>query len=235
MAGILEKIRVAVLSNVHILLDKVIDLNSVEALKVYARDLEEARNDMREAAAAEEGNKRVLIKEIQELNTKISTTEKNIKLILSDESEENDHFATKLATQLVGYKNSLKAKTEELEATEKNAAALDKSLSTVENRLTEMVNRLDYLESLERTTKAKEKAAEAVEKASEVVGAGAGVKVDDIERKLEKKAATAGVKLERAMGNIEDAGTSAEAAAEIARIKQEMEKGKKEAKGTQPS
>jgi len=40
MAGLFQKARIAALSAAHALMDKVVDLNSIGAVKQYVRDLE---------------------------------------------------------------------------------------------------------------------------------------------------------------------------------------------------
>lgn len=229
MTGILNKARTLVLANIHNLLNKAIEMNSVEALKVYVRDLQDGRNDIREAVAMSHGSIRVIKQDIQNLEAKIEATEKSIKVVLSDGDTSNDRVATNLAVNLVGYKKTLEARKQELESAQSEAAALEKPLSIVETKLREVVNQISRLESLERATKAKEKAVGALEKAEDIVGAAGSVDVDNITRKLQTRAAATDVKLERALEGIEESTTSLEAEVELARIKQDLANKDKEA------
>jgi len=94
MAGIFEKARIAALSAAHSLLDKVVDLNSIGAVKQYVRDLESALEDLEDATAAAAGHVKTVKRDAERLKAQIKELNQNIDFILSDNKPENDHLAT---------------------------------------------------------------------------------------------------------------------------------------------
>lgn len=223
--GLLQKLRLGVLANANALLDRIIDMNSVEAVKEQVRALEDARDQLKRDCATAEGSRRALQREVLRADGAVTATEENIRVILGDGDPSNDHFAAKLAERLVGVTEDRKATATELEAAKTTATALGSALERVELNLAVMRRQISTLDSLERQSRANEQAASAVERASELVATGAEARVDDVASKLERRTEASRVRLEQAMeGTGTDGGVSPEAAAILARIKGEMTK-----------
>lgn len=223
MASLFNKIRTAALAAAHRLADAAIDLDSVGAIRVHIRDLEEALEELQDAAAAESGNVRSLERTAIALEAQANELDSNIEFLLGDEDESNDHLATPLQAKLDALRKTLDGKREELETARKTAAMLAESASNLQIKHASMVERVGYLESLERRTKAQEQAAEAVQSATASVAGVDGASVDNAEARLQKRAAVADARFQRAMGAFASgAGQDvavANAQAEIARRK----------------
>ena len=218
MTGAFQKVRVLVLGNVHALLDKAIDLNSVEAIKQNIRDVETALKDIGNVAAIQVADVRTLTRECHELDARAKDLDATITAILSDDDPLNDHLATERQVELETTTAELKGKAEELEAAEKASTELNFAVRSLASSHTQSLGALRGLESMERNAKAKESAAVSLAKAAAIAGAAGSVSVDDVERRLRARKDVADVKLERAMGQFSDVSgkTEATARAEVA-------------------
>lgn len=226
MASLFRKIRTGVLAQAHKLADALIDLDSVEALKVHIRDLEEALEELQDAAAAESGNVRTLEQAITALDARAKELDENISFLLGDEDETNDHLATPLQAKLDVLTRDLTAKREELTVARQTASQLNEAASNLKAKHASMVERIRSLESLERAAKAKERAAEAVRSAGAAAGGADAISVDDVEARLRRKANVADARFQRAMGEfaggVEQDVALAQAKAAIERRKAEI-------------
>ena len=120
MAGLFQKARMAALSSAHALLDKIIDLNSVGAVKQYVRDLENALEDLEDAAATEAGHVRTVQRDCIQLQSQMKELNQNIDFILSDNNPANDHLAKPLEARLIGLEQRTNAKDEEIDIQHRN-------------------------------------------------------------------------------------------------------------------
>jgi len=202
MAGLFEKARIAALSAAHKLLDKTIDLNSIQAVKQYARDLEKALEDLEDATAAAAGHVRSVQREAEQLTYQIRELNQNIDFILSDSKPENDHLATPLEARLIGLEQRMSGKGEEIATGEKTAQALAEATSTLRTRYTNMVQQIQRLEAMDRSTKAKESAVKAIRQAGKIASTGADVSVDAVADRIQRRADVADASFERAMGDM---------------------------------
>jgi len=214
MATIFSKLRTIVMSNVHDLLDKTIDLNSVGAVRQHVRDLENARNEISNEAAVSDASLNVQAANMNDLATKIDTTNSNIDLILGDDDATNDHLAAPLEVRLMGYEQERDSLKEEMEATRQTAQSLKEARSKVDTKLAEMRSALRRLESTVRTTKAKEKAADALTSAADLGNSAASV--DSVTARIQKDAAIADSKFNQAMGSLSDSTDAGVVAAQAA-------------------
>ncbi|MBI2552160.1 PspA/IM30 family protein [Candidatus Uhrbacteria bacterium] len=233
-----KKIRTGVLAQAHKLADALIDLDSVAALKVHIRDLEEALEELQDAAAAEVGNVRTLEQAIVALDARVKELNSNIEFLLSDEDESNDHLATPLQAKLDMLSRELAAKREELTVARQTASQLSEAASNLKAKHASMVERVRSLESLERVAEAKDRAAEAIRSAGAAVAGSDGPSVDDVEARLRRKANVADARFTRAMGEfaggVEQDVALAQAKAAIERRKAEIAARKAAADQPQP-
>ncbi len=204
MAGLFEKARIAALAAAHKLLDKTIDLNSVEAVKQYARDLEKALEDLEDASATASGHVRSLQREAEQLTYQIKELNQNIDFVLSDNRPENDHLATPLEARLIGLEQRIGSTSEEIIAGEKSAQALSEATSTLRTRYQSMVQQIQRLEAMDRATKAKESAVKAIRQAGKIAATGADVSVDAVSDRIQRRADVADARFERALGEMTD-------------------------------
>lgn len=202
MAGLFEKARIAALSAAHALLDKTIDLNSIGAVKQYARDLARALEDLEDATAAAAGHVRSVQRESEQLTYQIKELNQNIDFILSDSKPENDHLATPLEARLIGLEERAASKVEEIGTGEKTAQALAEATSTLRTRYQNMVQQIQRLEAMDRAAKAKESAVKAIRQAGKIASTGADVSVDAVADRIQRRADVADAKFEQAMGEM---------------------------------
>jgi phage shock protein A len=202
MATLFQKIRTITLGNLHALADKVIDLNSIAAIKQHIRDLEEAKEEIADSAAVAKARVTELNRDIKVLELKKQETDENITLVLSDGDESNDHLAEPLEQRLMGYEEELTAKSEELAEATEVSTSLASATSKLSAKHQEMLSNLRRLEALDRSAKAKEKAASAITQAARA--GSSAPSVDNVERRLRERATVAGARFDRAMGEMTD-------------------------------
>ncbi len=132
MTGLFQKARVAALSSAHALLDKVIDMNSIGAVKQYIRDLESSLDDLEDAAATEAGHVRTAQRDEIVFQSQIKELNQNIDFILSDNNPSNDHLAKPLEARLIGLEEREKAKQEEIADAQKTSQSLNEAVSALQ-------------------------------------------------------------------------------------------------------
>jgi phage shock protein A len=202
MAGLFEKARIAALSAAHALLDKVVDLNSIGAVKQYVRDLEAALEDLEDAAAAASGHVKTVKRDAEQIKSQIKELNQNIDFILSDNKPENDHLATPMEARLIGLEQRLSTKDEEITTGQKTAQALAEATSTLRTRYQNMVQQVQRLEAMDRATKAKESAVSAIRQAGKITSAGGDVSIDAVADRIQRRADVADAKFEQVFGDM---------------------------------
>lgn len=229
MATVGEKVRIAVLAGVHGLLDKVIDLNSVGAVKQYIRDLEGAVEKLEEASAVAGGREVTVRREVGVLRAQSEELDRNIDLLLSDNDPKNDSSAKVLETRLIGLEELLQSKTEDLTDAVQTASQLRQALADLEAKHIKMVQQVKRLESMDAAAKAKEQVAGTMKKVTQQIAGGAGISVDNVAAKIQERADVAEQKFQRAMGGVasetEKDVTLAEADARLAARRARLGKG----------
>ena len=204
MASLFEKARIAALSAAHSLLDKVVDLNSIGAVKQYVRDLENALEDLEDATAIASGHVRTLQREDEQINYQIKELNQNIDFILSDNKPDNDYLATPLEARLIGLEQRATTKVQEIDAGQKTARALSEAASTLRTRYQNMLQQVQRLEAMDMATKAKENAAKAIKEAGKIASTGGNVSIDAVADRIQRRADVADVRFERALGEMND-------------------------------
>jgi phage shock protein A len=202
MAGLFQKARIAALSAAHALMDKVVDLNSIGAVKQYVRDLENALEDLEDASAAAAGQVRTVQRDADQLRYQIKELNQNIDFILGDGKPENDNLATPLEARLIGLEQRMSTKDEEITTGQKTAQALSEAVSTLRTRYQGMVQQVIRLEAMDKATKAKESAVNAIRQAGQIASAGSDVSIDAVADRIQRRADIADAKFERVMGDM---------------------------------
>jgi phage shock protein A len=204
MAGLFQKARIAALSAAHTLMDKVVDLNSIGAVKQYVRDLENALEDLEDASAAAAGHVRTVQRDADQIQYQIKELNQNIDFILSDNKPDNDVLAAPLEARLIGLEQRMSTKAEEISTGQKTSQALLEAVSTLRTRYQNMVEQVIRLEAMDKATKAKESAVEAIRQAGQIASAGADVSIDAVADRIQRRADVADARFERAMGEMND-------------------------------
>lgn len=202
MASLFQKARIAALSTAHALMDKVVDLNSIGAVKQYVRDLENSLEDLEDASAAAAGHVRTVQRDADQLRSQVKELNQNIDFILGDNKPENDYLATPLEARLIGLEQRMGTQGEEITTGQKTAQALAEAVSTLQTRYQNMVQQVQRLEAMDKATKAKESAVEAIRQAGQIASTGSDVSIDAVADRIQRRADVADARFERAMGDM---------------------------------
>lgn len=229
MASLLQKFGTLVRSNLHNLLDAVIDLNSVAAIKDHVRQLQSERDKLADAVAGAQADLTMLRQQASALEAKIEATNGNIDLLLNDDDPSNDRFAEPLEKELMGYESQLQDLQSQLTEDGEVFGKLEEMLRRVNGKVAEETARISQLEAIERRTKAQSGAAATLKQFASVVGDTPDI--DNVESRLRRQGAVASAQLERALGDagvpggdVQDAQVAARLAARRAKRSQESAK-----------
>lgn len=202
MTGIFSKLRVIALGDIHSLLDKAIDMNSVPVLEQYVRDIETALDQLRNQAAVQAGGIRTLDREIGDIQHNIETQTDLVKKIMAGTSPNKETLARAKGTQIVQWQKDLPERQAQLELQRKNSAQIDSAVAALDLKHTTMVNQVRNLRRMDATTKAQEHAAASLNQAGHLVSGANGVNVDDLQHKMQERSDVANEKFTRAMGSV---------------------------------
>jgi phage shock protein A len=224
MASIWQKLRTIGLSNLNDFLDAAIDLNSVGACKQYVRDLEEAKDKMRDQAAAARGRLGQSQAAVATLEHQIATDTEHAQLLLDDDDASNDADAERLMEGVVSKTELLETKKAQFATDKQVSDAMGEAVRKITAKHAEMVNNVRRLEALEQQTKAQEQATAALKQAGKLANSTDGVSVDNVEQRLRDRAAASGEQFKDAMsdmsgGSVQESVTAAKAKKLIAEMR----------------
>jgi phage shock protein A len=202
MASLFQKARIAALSTAHALMDKVVDLNSIGAVKQYVRDVENALEDLQDASATAAGHVRTVQRDTDQIRYQIKELNQNIDFILGDGKPENDHLATPLEARLIGLEQRLGTQEEEIITGQKTAQLLAEAVSTLQTRYQNMVQQVQRLEAMDKATRAKENAVQAIRQVGQIAATGSDVSIDAVADRIQRRSDVADARFERVMGDM---------------------------------
>lgn len=186
-ATLFSKARILALSVAHSLLDKAIDLNSVEAVKQNIRDFETSIESLEGAQATHRGLLRGLVRDLSELRGRKINLNEQIETLLDDNDPSNDHHAATLEAELMGVEPLLADKEEEERDMNQTIETMGKTLSSMKAILTTRKSQLSRLQSMEHAAGAKESAAVAMRQAKNSMSTGVDASVDSVSARLQKR------------------------------------------------
>ena len=204
MASLLEKVRIGILAQAHSVLDKLIDLNSPQAVRQYIRELESSIEGIENDAAEAVGHLTTTDREVHRLMGQIESYDHAIDTILTSNDPSANDKARELQVKLNGYKQQLDAKQTELAAAKETADAITHSLSALRSKHASMVQQLTTLDSLDKAAKDKERAAKALQQAARISSMGSDISVDDLTSRIQARHDVADEKLKRALASVDD-------------------------------
>lgn len=214
MATIFQKLRTAILGNLHDLLDKTIDLNSIAAVKQHCRDLEEAKDKTQDAAAKARAELGILEGQVKAIELKIGQDNEHIDLLLGDDDPSNDNVAEKIQERVLENEENVTGLREELANAKEISDSLADAVGKINGKHAEMLRNIRKLERLDRAASGKEQAASALKQAGSAVSAAGSASIDDVAARLKGRAAVADERFKDAMGGvsgIEEAVSTAKA------------------------
>ncbi len=207
----LSKLRIIGLSNLHSVLDKVIDLNSPGAVEQYIRDLEGSSRTLdQEISKAIAGGRTKNAEKVGKVK-RIAQLEEVIDEILgNDDPNDDDAAIPKMAE-----KQRLEAEMATLDTNIADAGSLQGQLTEakalIDSKIGEMKIRLQRLRDTDSGAKAKEEAANALRAVRGHLSQDHSGSVDSALARAEKRGAIADVSLERAMSDVRAVGGADEA------------------------
>jgi phage shock protein A len=204
MAGLLEKVRIGFLAQAHSLLDKIIDLNSPQAVREYIRELESSIGGIENDAAEAAGHVTTTDREIHKLMGQVESYDHAIDAILGSNDLSSTDKARELQVKLNGFKQQLEAKQTELATAKETADAIVHSLSALRSKHQSMVQQMTALDSMDRAAKDKERAARALQQAAKISSMGSDFSVDDLASRIQARHDVADEKLKRALASMDD-------------------------------
>jgi phage shock protein A len=204
MAGLLEKVRIGLLAQAHSVLDKIIDLNSPQAVRQYIRELESSIEHIENDAAEAAGHVTTTDRDVHKLMGQIESYDHAIDAILAGNDPASNDKARELQVKLNGFKQQLEARQTELAAAKETADAIVHSLSALRSKHSSMVQQLTMLDSLDKAAKDKERAAKALQQAAKISSIGSDISVDDLASRIQARHDVADEKLKRALASMDD-------------------------------
>lgn len=204
MGAILKKMRIIFLSNVNALLDKVIDLNSTEAVKQYIRDLEEAITELNESLAEARGDLATDSRKLASDMAKATELDASIDVLLGDNDPSNDGSAATLQQRLNTLKRTIETDQQNVVADQKDIEGLSHVLEALKSKHESMMEVLGRIESNERSAAADNRAADALNAANAALGTAGAVSVDNVVARTEHSADVAAARMGAALGEFED-------------------------------
>lgn len=202
MASLFDKARTLLLGNLHSLLDAVIDLNSIAAVKQHIRDLESARDGISAQAAIATGRCNSIKAEIANMQLEIDEASANIDLLLGDDDPSNDANAVGIQIQADGLNTRMEALKSDLTIAEEMATNMRDALTKIRQRHGEMLSQVKTLEQQEASAAASEQAAGAIEQAGKLSNFDNSASIDNVAQRIRDRKATADARLEQAFGGM---------------------------------
>src|SRR5215472_11245036 len=204
MAGLFEKVRIGFLAQAHSVLDKLIDLNSPQAVKEYIRELESSIHGIENDAAEAAGHVTTTDRDVHRLMGQVESYDHAIDaMLVTNDSASNDK-ARELQVKLNGLKQQLDAKQTELATAKETTDAINHSLSALRSKHQSMVQQLSTLETMDKAAKDKERAARALQQAAKISSIGSDISVDDLASRIQARHDVADEKLKRALASMDD-------------------------------
>lgn len=201
MESLFAKTRLALLSNLHGLLNAAIDLNSIGAIEQRVRDLEAGRDSMRDQRAVIRADMNALQAEVGKLKADYAAADENINIVLTDDDLTNDHLAEKFQKQMLLLEQQIADKVALSNSNQEDLTKLDDALSKIDAALSEMQGRLRSLRTLKATATGKERVAAALKG----INLGDSSAIDNVEARLRRKAGVADARLDDQLGQLGEA------------------------------
>ncbi len=169
MATLLEKVSTLISANLHALLDRALQSNSLAVIDEYIRQVEDNLEDLEDAAATVGGQVKTLKRKMEEFEAKSAELDRNIDIFLRQGKEDlavaaqgKLNSTQRLAGQ---YREQYERQQSEYQKLLDAKLKLEAKLTTIKQERQEMQALLDLARSKEITVKA-------IESLDDLVGAG---------------------------------------------------------------
>jgi len=169
MASLLEKVQTLIGANLHAIVDKALQANSLAVIDQYIRQVEDNLEDLEDAVATVGGQLKTLERKHQEYEAKAEELDRNIDTLLRENRED-------LAVAAQSKLNSTRRLAESyLEQAERQRDQYEKLLDArvkLEAKLTAIRQEREELRALMTLAESKEITVKAVESLDDLMGAG---------------------------------------------------------------
>ncbi|MCD6289284.1 MAG: PspA/IM30 family protein [Anaerolineae bacterium] len=169
MASLLEKVNTLVRANLHALVDKALEANSLAVVDQYIRQIEDNLEDLEDAAATVGGQVKTLKRKTREYEEKASELDRNIDLFLQEGREE---LAMAAQSKLNSTQRLLENYREQLARQEAEYQKLLDAKLKLEARLTTIKQEREELQALLELAKSKEVTVRAIRSLDDLAGVG---------------------------------------------------------------
>lgn len=202
MASLLDKARIAFLSIAHGILDRVIDMNSIGAVKQHVRDLEESIGGTETAVAETSGDIRSARRKADAATSANAALDRQIDAILSDDDPNNDHHAASLQARFDTNTNLAAIHLQNVTSLEGTRAQLEEVLSALRTKHAQMIGRIAELEALDQQADRTESATAAIRSVSRLDSEGADASIDSVAERIRNRNDRAAAGLSQALGTV---------------------------------
>lgn len=221
MVGIFAKVRTIALGNVHTVLDREINRNSIASVTQHIRDLEDARKDLEGTLAEARFDARNKTTNLTTHKAHAEELTANIKLLMGQNggaaTDQQKASARRMAESLGTLREQIEQETVSAADAEDTANKLTDAVARVNAKEADMKRLLGTLRGQVASAQAKERAASAIEAVASATDAGGSI--DGIADQIGRRGARADAAFERSLGGIaSDPMASAKADAILAEL-----------------
>jgi phage shock protein A len=169
MASLLEKTQTLIQANLHEMVDKALEANSVAVMKQYVRDAEQNLRDLEDAAATVGGEVKTLERKYLEYKKKADQLDRNIDVFLMQGKED---LARAAQNEMNSNRRLQEQYHEQWVRQKREYEALLAARLKLQARLKEIRQEQRELESLMKLAKSKEQTVKTIKSLDDLVGAG---------------------------------------------------------------
>ncbi len=197
MATLLEKVGTLISANLHALLDKALQSNSLAVIDQYIRQVEDSLEDLEDAAATVGGQVKTLKRKMEEFEAKAAELDRNIDIFLKQGKED---LAVAAQSKLNSTQRLATQYREQFERQQTEYQKLLDAKLKLEAKLTTIKQERQELQALLDLAKAKEITGKAIESLDDLVGTGdtdVARMAESIRARLDKASARAEMRASR--------------------------------------
>jgi len=169
MASLLEKTQTLIQANLHAMVDKALETNSVAVMKQYIRDAEKNLDELEDAAATVGGEVKTLERKYQEYKKKADQLDRNIDTLLMQGKTD---LARATQNELNSTRRLQEQYHEQWVRQQREYDALLNARLKLQARLTTIRQEQKELEALMRLAKSKEATVRAIKSLDDLAGVG---------------------------------------------------------------
>ncbi len=169
MASLLEKVSTLISANLHSLVDKALQTNSLAVIDQYIRQVEDHLEDLEDAAATVGGEAKSIRRKLDDYRTKKHELDRAVDAFLM---EGNEAAASAAQSKLNSTSRLIETYEQQLERLEKEYQQLLEAKVKLEARLATMKQQREELSALLDLAKSKEVAVKAMRGLDDLMGSG---------------------------------------------------------------